>query len=211
MGTSPIVVIRHIIVTLKWPRKIQDRIAKPKDILTKLTGNPDFTVPFPTNVVSLSQLASDIDDVDNAQIDVNNRVIGAVQDRNTKLDTVKRDLESIMYMIQIKADNDPENAESMIISAGFNYVFANHRQKQQLGVKRTNVSGSYILLASEQGDHEWEITDDKIDIKDLPATSTAHTLVTGLTLFKTYYQRNRKIGKNGVVFDWSPWFEFIVT
>jgi hypothetical protein len=211
MGTKPIAVIRSIIVALKWPRKIPDRIAKSKEILAKLTGNPDFPVPYPSNVASLSQLESDIGDVDDAQTDVRNRVIGAVQDRNTKLDTVKLDLESIMYMVQIKADNDPENAEGMIKGAGFDYVFANHRQKQKLGVKSTNVSGSYILLAGEQGDHEWEITDDKINIKQLPATSAAHTLVTELTLFKTYYQRNRKIGTNGAVFDWSPWFEFTVT
>jgi hypothetical protein len=211
IGTKPAVIVRHIIVTLKWPRKILDRIAKPKEILAKLTGNLDFPLPYPSNVVSLSQLASDIDDVDKAQVDVKNGVIGAVQDRNVKLGIVKADLQSIKTMIQIKANSDPENAESMVKGTGFNYVYGNHGQKQQNGVKRTNVSGVYLLLAEGGGEHEWQLSPDKINIIYVQPTSTAHTLSPLLTLKQTYYLRSRKIGTKGVMFDWTPWFEFIVT
>lgn len=210
-GTRPVVVIKRVIVTLKWPTLLLDKIEKPKDILAKLTGNVNFPPPYPSNICSLVQLTSDIDAVDAAQINVNNGVIGAVQDRNAKMDKVKRDLESIRTMIQIKADRDPENAESMILSTGFSYYYGNHRTKQQNGVKRTNVSGSYILLAEGMGEHEWQLTMDKINIINLPPTSNAQTLVTDLTIKQTYYQRNRKIGTKGRMFDWSPWFEFIVT
>jgi hypothetical protein len=208
-GTRPIVVIRHIIVKLEWPTTVLEKIAKAKEIQSKLTGNPNFPLPYPTNVVSLAQLGTDIAAVDTAQNNVNNGLKGAVQDRNAKLRIVKTDLESIKYMVQIKGDNNPANAESMINGTGFDYKASSIRQKQQLGVKRTSVSGSYILLADGKGEHEWQITEDKINITSLPATSTAHTLATGLTLYKTYYQRNRKVGKNGVMYDWSSWFEFV--
>ena len=97
----------------------------------------------------------------------------------------------------------------MIPTTGFDFKVVNFRQKQKLGVRRTEVSGAYILLADGRGEHEWQLSPDKVNITYLPATSAAHTLVTGLTLFKTYYQRNRKVGKKGVVNDWSDWFEFI--
>jgi hypothetical protein len=210
-GTRPIVVIRHIIVILKWPKKVLDRIAKPKEIQAKLTGNTNFPLPYPVNVVSLAQLGTDIIAVDTAQTNVRNGVKGAVQDRNAKMKIVKTDLESIKSMVQIKADSNPANAESMITGTGYDYKKVFIRQKQQLGVKRTAVSGSYMLIADGGGEHEWQISTDKINITNLPATSTAHTLVTDLTVKQTYYQRNRKVGKKGVVYDWSPWLEFIVT
>jgi hypothetical protein len=122
---------------------------------------------------------------------------------------VKTDLESIKYMVQIKGDNNPANAESMINGTGFDYKTTSLKQKQQIGVKRTNVSGTYILLADGGGEHEWQITTDKINITTLPATSTAHTLVSELTVKQTYYQRNRKVGRKGVMYDWSSWFEFV--
>jgi hypothetical protein len=211
IAVKPITVIKHIIVTLNWPRKILERIDKPKVIQSKMTGNPNFPLPYPSNVVSLSQLGTDIAAVDAAQTNVKNGVKGAVQDRNTKIKKVKADLETMKSMVQIKSDSDPENAESMIAGTGFDYKAAFFRQKQQLGVRRTNVSGAYILLAEGGGDHEWQITNDKINITTLPATSAAHTLATGLILKQTYYQRNRKVGKKGIVNDWSPWFEFIVS
>jgi len=209
VGTRPLIVIKHIIVTLKWPTKIEAKIAKPKDIQNKLTGNANFSVPYPTNITSLVQLGTDIASVDAAQLKVKAGIKGSVQDRNAKIKIVKRDLESIKTMVQIKADSDPANAESMVTGTGFDYKKISNRQKQQNSVKRTDVSGTYVLLAEGRGEHEWQITSDKINITTLPATSTAHTSVSGLTVKQTYFQRNRKVGKNGEVFDWSSWIEFI--
>ena len=211
VGTRPIVVIKHIVVTLKWPTKVLNKIAKPKEILTKMTGNTNFPVPYPANVCSLTQLGTDITAVDNAQTNVKNGIKGAVQDRNAKMKKTKADSESIRSMVQLKADSDPANAESMVTGAGFDYKKVFIKQRQQHGVKRSNVSGVYVLLADGCGEHEWQITSDKVNITTLPATSTAHTLSPELTLKQTYYMRNRKVGKKGVVFDWSPWLEFIVT
>lgn len=210
VGTKPIVVIKHIIVVLKWPVKVLDKIAKPKIIQNKLTGNINFPAPYPANVTTLAQLGTDIAAVDAAQINVKNGVRGAVQDRNTKIRIVKKDIDSIKSMVQIKADSDPANAESIVTGSGYDYKKIFIKQKQQNSVKRTAISGSYILLADGTGEHEWQITIDKVNIITLPATSTAHTLVANLTVKQTYFQRNRKIGKRGEVFDWSPWIEFFV-
>jgi hypothetical protein len=210
IGVRPLVVIRHLVVKLNWPTTVNGKIEKSKNILTKTTGNPNLPSPYPTNVCSLTQLGNDIAAVDTAQNNVNARVVGAVQDRNAKHRTVKLDLESIMFMVQIKANANPANAIAMILTTGFDYKVVNIKQKQQLGVRRTDVSGAYILLADGGGQHEWQLSPDKVNITNLPATSAAHALVTGLTLFKTYYQRNRKVGKKGVVNDWSAWYEFTV-
>lgn len=210
IGIRPFVVIKHIIVKLNWPTKVLEKIAMSKNIQTRMTGNPNFPLPYPANVCTLTQLGTDIVAVDTAQANVKAGVKGASQDRNEKQRTVKLDLESIKYMVQIKSDGSPATAESMILTTGFDFKVATFRQKQQLGVKRTNVSGAYILLADGGGEHEWQITMDKVNIITLPATSAAHTLASGLTLLKTYYQRNRKVGKKGAVNDWSAWFEFNV-
>ena len=204
-------VIKHIVVKLKWPAKVQEKIAKSKDIPDQADGESQFPAPYPANVCTLAQLGTDITAVDTAQNNVKARVVGAVQDRNEKQRTVKLDLESIMFMVQIKADANPATAESIIPTTGFDYKSSSLRQKQQLGVRRTAVNGAYILLADGRGEHEWQLSPDKVNITYLPATSAAHTLVTGLTLLKTYYQRNRKVGKKGQVYDWSEWFEFIAS
>jgi hypothetical protein len=154
IGSRPIVVIKHIVVTLKWPRKVLDKIAKPKEIQTKMNGNPNFPVPYPANVCSPAQLNTDIAAVDTAQANVKNGVKGAVQDRNAKMKKTKADLESMKTMVQLKADSDPANAESMVTGTGFDYKKVFIRQKQKLGVKRSNVSGVYILLAEGSGEHE---------------------------------------------------------
>lgn len=209
IGIRPFVVIKHIVVKLKWPTKVQDKIVKSKDIQIKMTGNPNFPTPYPTNVCTLAQLGTDITAVDTAEVNVKAGVKGAVQDRNSKQRTVKLDLDSIRCMVQIKADSMPANAESMITGTGFDYKLTNYRQKQQLGVKRTKVGGVYIFLAEGKGQHEWQLSTDKSNITYLPATSAAHTLSPVLALKQTYYMRNRKVGKKGVVYDWSAWFEFI--
>ena len=210
IGVRPIVVIRHIVVKLKWPTTVNGKIEKSKNILTKTTGNPNLPSPYPTNVCSLAQLGTDIAAVDTAQANVNARVIGAPQDRNSKQRTVKLDLESMMSMVQIKADANPANAENIILSFGFDFKVVVFKQRQKAGAKRTTVIGVYMLLGEGGGEHEWQLSADKINMIYVAPTSAAHTLSPVLTLKQTYYMRSRKIGTKGVVFEWTPWFEFTV-
>jgi hypothetical protein len=207
----PIVVIRHLVVKLKWPSKVLDKIAKSKNIQTKMTGNVNFPLPYPSNVCTLAQLGTDIAAVDTAQNNVKAGVKGAAQDRNAKQRTVKLDLQSVMTMVQLKADSDPANAENIILTTGFDFKVTTFRQKQQAGVKRTAVSGVYILLGEGGGEHEWQLSIDMVNMIYVQPTSSAHTLSPVLTLKQTYYMRSRKIGKKGEQFQWTPWFEFIVS
>jgi len=209
MGTLN-VIIKHILAVLNMPAKIADKIVRAQSILAKLTGNPTFPLSgWPANVVSLAQLGTDVTALVNAESAVKNRT-GTAAARNVALATVIADLRSILTMVQLKADANPGNAANIITNAGFGVKTVHMKQKQRNDAQNTQVLGTVLLTGDGGGHHEWQMSKDKITITDLPPTSAAHTLVTGLKTGDVWYFRNRKINTAKTTYNWCPWIELTV-
>ncbi len=204
------VLVKHTLAVLKMPSKIGDRIIKAQFIQNKLTGNANFPVPYPTNIVSLAQLGTDITALVAAETAAKNKAPGATDARDAIMNTVLADLRSIMHLIQIKADTNPVNAETIIMGAGYDVKATSAKQKQQNTAKNAEVSGTVILTAEGSGAHEWQQSKDQLNIIHLPATSKANTTVSGLTSGEVWYFRNRKIANKNGQFDWSAWQRVLI-
>jgi len=205
---SAIVIIRHVVVVLKWKGQIDEKISKAHKVRDKLTGNSSFPLPWTSNLPTLVTFSADITLLDNAQAAVKAKT-GTTLARNTALENVHGDLRKIQTMVQTAADNNPKNAEDITKNAGFDFKIINIKQKQKNDARNTDVSGTVMLTADGQGAHEWQMSPDQKTITNLPATKQAHTLVSGLTPGQQYYFRNKKIPTKKQQFDWSDWKQLI--
>ena len=116
---------------LHMPEKISQKIVRAQAIETKFTGNVNFPVStWPTNIVSLPQFGTDITTLANAEAAVASKT-GTVAARNVALAVVMTDLRGLKSMVQAKADANPSNAASIIVSAGFNVVTRNSHTKKE--------------------------------------------------------------------------------
>ncbi len=204
------IIIKHILAVLKMPAKIADKIIKAQAILVKLTNNITFPVAsWPANVVSLAQFGTDVTALVNAESAVKNRT-GNAAARNVALAVVMADLRSILTMVQLKAEANPTNAQAIIQNAGFDVKTIHTKQKQHNDAQNTQVVGTVLLTGDGGGHHEWQMSKDKITITDLPPTSTAHTLVTGLHTGDVWYFRTRKINTAKTTYNWCAWIELTV-
>jgi|GEM_PF-739149 len=202
--------IHHAIAVLKMPAKMGDKIIKAQTIAGKMTNNATFPVAgWPSNVISLVQTKNDIATLVAAETAVANRT-GTAAARDTAMATVMTDLRSIMSMVQQKADITPANASDIIQNAGFEVKKSTIRQKRQNAAINTQIVGTIMLTADGTGHHEWQMSKDKISITNLPATSTSHTLVTGLKPGDVWYFRNHKVNTNKTIFNWTPWIELTI-
>ena len=202
--------IHHNIAALKMPKKIGDKIIKAQYIQNKLTGNPNFTVPYPTGIVSLAQLGTDITALVNAEALAKTKAAGAVAARNLALANVLIDLRSLILMVQIKADANVNNSASIILGAGYDVKQAKATAKKINGAFNTQILGTVLLTADASGHHEWEMSKDQVTITNLPATSTSHTTVANLTTGDVWYFRNRKVNTKKTTYNWCQWIKLVV-
>ena len=68
MGSVSEVTIKQVIAALNWPDDIAGKLRTAYKIQGGLTDNPDFPIPYPTDIVTLVQLGTDIQGVEAAQI-----------------------------------------------------------------------------------------------------------------------------------------------
>jgi hypothetical protein len=210
MSKNNKVLIKRTLAVLKTPVKMGDKIIKAQFIQSKLTGNANFPVPYPGNIVALAQLGTDITALIAAETAAKNKTPGATDARDVALNNVLSDLRSIMHLVQTKADATPSNAETIIMGAGYDVKSTGIKQKQGNTVKNTAISGTVALTADGAGAHEWQQSKDQITSISLPATSKANTTVSGLKPGDVWYFRSRKIAKKDEFFDWSPWIRIMV-
>ncbi len=208
MGTT--IIIHHLLAVLKMPTKWAERIQRATTIQGKLTGNTTFpTGSWSVNVVTLVQLGLDIA----AFIAAHNAVIartGSVAARNAAYLVVKKDLEALKAMAQLKADSDVTNAETIITGAGYFVKVIKVKQKQINDAMNTQISGTVLLTSDTPGHHEWEQSKDMVTIIHLPATSTSHTLVPGLTPGDVWWFRNKRVNTKKNIYNFSPWIRLQV-
>jgi hypothetical protein len=207
MGNTLKTIIRHILVVLLFPKKINDFITYAKGIFKAMNGNTNF----PDSAAKVAVLKTDIDTLDSTESGLlTNPPTTTVEARNAAMEKVKADLRGLRNDVQVVTDATPAQAEVLAKSAGMNVKQVSVQQKRINDAKSGDVSGSVILTADGGGPHEWQMSKDQVTIINLPATSGAKTTVSNLTPGEIWYFRNRPILTQGVEGDWCGWIKVVV-
>ena len=197
-------IIRHLIVVLMFPTKINDFITYAKGIFEAMNGNTNF----PNSAAKVATLKADIGILDSTESGLlTNPPTTTVEGRNAAMEQVKADLRSLRNDVQVVADATPAQAEVLAKSAGMNVKATTIRQKVSNDAYNGDVSGTIILTAEGGGPHEWQMSKDQIAITNLPATTGAKAKAISLTVDDILYFRNRPILKGGQEADWSAWIK----
>lgn len=203
LATIPQVVIKHIlaVLNLRKYKAIGLFIAKAKLVRKSMDGNSWFPAP-PVDVTVGGTFDNHISDLDAAETKALTRVRGAAQARDVEKDVVVDDLHLLLAYVQRIADANPENAETIIISAGFDVKRIGKADKDDISVKpKKGESGTMIARARKvEGTiaNLWEYSIDKgVNWNEMEATSKCSTEITGLTPGDTIIVRHRPILRKG--------------
>lgn len=178
------ILIKQAIVALNFPSIMGEFLVYSKTIGLCMEGNSYFT----SLVAKVAKLIADnaiLDEVETAFNTVPPRV--TVKVRNAALRVVKKDLRSLGLEVQLIANEDPENAEIIITSAGFSVKRRTGHTRKQNTVINGSVEGSVNLIGVGPGPHEWRMSTNGIDWTFGSAsgnsTSTVYNLVSGTVYF----------------------------
>ena len=199
----------RVTISLNFPRKEADFLLFATNVGTKMTNNPAFPNPTP----SLASLNAAIADLHTAQVTATSRAKGAATVRDEKRTVVVGLLQQARGYVQGVADATPENAASIIESAGFAVRKAPTRGPRAFEARQGAVSGTAKLVAVSAGkraSYEWQYSTDggKTWIV-APVTLQAKTSVTGLAVGSTVVFRYRAVLKGGEG-DWSQTVALLV-
>lgn len=195
----------NAIAVLKMPRRFADKLIKVRSIQASLAGNSNFTLIWPSNIVSPTQFDIDVQAFEDAEVLVQTRIIGAAAARNEALAVVMNDLRNILSMVQSVADKYPANAITIIQSAGLDVKKKGFKPKLQNDAFNTEVLGTVLLTGEGGRSHEWDMSKDQITIIHLPSTENAQTRVEDLTPGDVWYFRTKKVNTKKRIYNWSPW------
>ena len=192
--------VKQVTVVLNFPTAISSFIVFAKAICQAMLNNPFFKA----SAEKVTKLNTDITALDNAETACSTKPpTGSVEARNAALELVKADLRSLRNDVQEIADADPENAQTIIISAGMSVKKSTTHGKQQNTVEDGIDEGCVELTGEGAGAHEWRMSANGIDWDPLPATLTAKTTVSGLTSGSVYSFQNRRMLPNNQRSEWS--------
>jgi hypothetical protein len=178
------------------------------DCLDKNKGT--YTTPNPP----LAQFASDIADLDAAELATHTRAKGTIAARDEKLAIVRSDLQKIRAYVQGLVDADPANAVSLAQNAGLGLRKATLKTKSEVSAKpNKKTSGSVDVTAKVGGvkaSHEWQYGGDGGKTwTDAPPTLQARITLHGFTPGSTALVRHRAVTKTGPD-NWSQAVSLIV-
>jgi hypothetical protein len=211
VSNKPKTITKRILVAPKLPKRINDYLTYAKSIVKAMTGNPNFPLPFPVNVVPIATLSADIQTLDTAETASKTKAKGTADTRNAAKVVVDSDLHSLVGYVQSVADKTSAQSEAIILSAGMNVKKSGAHSKPDFVAKNDKVSGTVLLSAKGSGGHEWQQSTDGINWTNLPATAGAKTKVTGLTSVTKMYFRSRAILRKGQQGAWSQMVSVAVT
>lgn len=211
LGFLPVMTVsmQRILVSLKLPKTAPELLLVAQRILTAMTDNPFFPSPNP----SLKKLAAALADLGDAETTALSRARGTAAARNGKRAVLVSLLNRLKAYVQGVADDDPEQAASIIESAGMHVQDRVLPAKAPFVVKPGPVSGSAILVAravAKEANYAWATSaDGGVTWKPLPQTKPAKTLVTGLPVGQKVSFRFRATTRKGMG-DWCEAVEFLV-
>jgi hypothetical protein len=191
----------HVIATLKLPTVVALLLALAKAIVDAITTNK---ATFPSPTPPLATVSADIDALDTAETATKTKTLGTVQVRDAKRKTLVSDLHQLQAYVQQIANQNPDNAESIVVSAGMGVRQSSARAKPDIAVKALT-SGSVQLSAKAlpgNRAHEWQYSTDGKTWVAAPPTTKASTVITGLQSGVITYFRHRSIATTGTG-DWT--------
>jgi len=201
--------VHRTVAVLKLPGPISLLITFVQAILKALTGNPTFPTPNPP-LPALSGAANDLQVAETAAL---TRATGTIATRNEKRAALLTLLEVLRAYVQSVADASPENAISIIESAGLAIRKTTVHAPRVFSAKAGTVSGSVKLTAPVAGHRAaylWQFSTDagKTWI-DVPPTLQSRATLSGLPAGTSVQFRYRSVVKGGAA-DWSPPISLLV-
>jgi hypothetical protein len=211
LGFLPVMTVsmQRVLVSLKLPKTVPALLLVAQRILQAMTDNPHFPSPNPP----LKKFAAALADLEDAEATALSRARGTAAARNAKRAALVSLLTRLKAYVQGVADDSPEQARSIIESAGMNVQERVLPPKPSLAVKPAAVSGSVKLIAravAKEASYEWAFSDDdRKTWKPVPRAMQANTVVSGLTVGEWYSFRFRAATRKGTG-DWSEAVAFLV-
>jgi hypothetical protein len=191
----------HIVALLRIPVAIALLLVLAKQIVEAIAANKTtFSTPTPP----LTQVQTDIDALDAAEVATKTKTVGTIQIRDEKRKALALDLHQLLAYVQQVANLSPEHAEAIIVSAGFRVRKSGTRPKSDLVVK-PHVSGSVHLTAKAAKHtvlHEYQTSTDGKTWSAAIQTTKSSTIVSNLQSGVLTYFRHRSITRAGAG-DWS--------
>jgi hypothetical protein len=199
----------RIICVLKLPLNVPAFLKLGNSIVTAMTNNPHFTA----SAAQVTAAGAILTKLDAAETATQTRAKGTVQARNTARADAVSALHGLKAIVQVAADASPEDAETIIVSAGMQAKKPPVHVKADFQAKPGATSGSATLTvraAGRRASYEWEWSSDGAKTWTATAPSLqAHTTVTGLPVATSIQFRYRPITKAGPG-DWSQIITYVV-
>ncbi len=191
----------HVVAALKLPRAVAQLIALAKAILQALVANKaTFVSPTPAT----AKLSTDIDAVDAAETAAKTRAKGLAAIRDEKRKLLIADLHQLVAYVQQVANLTPDQAVSIIESAGMGVKKPSSHPKSDLAVQAATSSGVHLVAKATKGSraHEWQYSTDQKTWTSAPPSTQAKTTIGNLPTGALVYFRHRAVTKAGPG-DWS--------
>ncbi len=201
--------MHRVEVSLDLPTKVPELVGYGKRVVLCMTDNPWFPSPMP----SLADVAAAVDDLESAQVTSLTRSRGTAEVRDDKVKVLVSLLKRLKAYVQGVADDNPENAGSIIESAGMNIKKKGSYAKPPFAVKPGRVKGAVRLESRSAGDrasYQWAWSVDGGKTWQFRKTTQASTGIDGLPSGTTCLFRHRVTTVEGGEGDWSEAMEFLV-
>ena len=183
----------HIIAALAAPKKTGPLITYANNVVASLTGNASFASLAPT-LPSITKAVAELQAAENVVL---TRVRGAVTIRDQKRAALVVLLRQVRLAVQQVADAHPEEATTLIQSAGLSVKRPPVRANRTFAA----AAGSVKLVARSEGkraSYEWSYSvDGGKTWTAAPVTLRASTVVTGLPSGTTVQFRYRAVTAAG--------------
>ena len=202
--------VHRTVASLNLPIVVSLLITYVQGILKAMTGNPTFPSPNPP----LATVASAVGDLQVAETAVvATRARGTVATRNEKRAVLVGLADQLRSYVQSIADATPENAPSIIESAGLAIKKTPAHGPHVFSARPAAISGSVKLtapIAGKRAAYLWQYsTDGGKTWLDASPTLQAKTSVAGLPSGTAVQFRFRSVVKGGAS-DWSAPFSVLV-
>jgi hypothetical protein len=200
-------IIHHVVVVLKTPRRIGDRVLNSYNIHDMMSASTWFPVPF----LSFADFKLLIQKYEAAAISAKSRIPGAADILALaweELDAGRKLMRSYVEAICCK---NPANAMEIAHSAGMSVRGQTKKEKQDFSVKATSTGNGAELCAKVKYrgcSHIWQCSVNPEDPmswsqKLIPCTTQCRTKVYGFPSKTTIYFRHKAVTKDGET-DWDP-------
>ncbi len=186
-------------------RAIGAFIFKAKGMLKSMTDNATL---FSSPPIAFSTVSNNIDALEQAQIVVETRVLGAAAERDIHFNLVCSNINELINYVQQLADqaNTTASAQNIVQLAGLSVKSVGGKQRQTLKVSRNSDNKTIILLAKSYGTraaYHWQVSPDGgATWNDLGLTTKAKFIVKGLKWNAPYLFRFKAVDAKGET-KWS--------